>query len=289
MARTAAVQQFRARWERSYPGRVAARINAIDGMNQAMLLGANGVLTLLPFFVLLGALASHHIDDDIELHMGLDHRAAVVVDRLFAVRSPHFGIAIVIAVVMLVGWTLGVVSSLQGIYERIFALEHRGFRDIHRFVAWVVALCFTMVLVGASIRPIVHVPVGAVLEELTTFALITPFIWWTMHFLLGARVPWRDLIAPAIGTGIGVGGLGLFSHLYFSSTIVSDSHLYGSIGAVFSLVTWIIAVATIVVIGAVAGDEWNAARRHTSRATPSQGDAEPTEVDIREHSRMMEV
>jgi membrane protein len=82
-----------------------------------------------------------------------------------------------------------------------------------------------------------------------------------MHFLLRGRVAWRDLLPSAVATGLCTVGLGVFSKLYFSSTIVSDSQLYGSIGAVFSIVTWLIAVATIVVVGAVAGAEWTASRR----------------------------
>ena len=240
------------------PGACSTRMGDLDGWNQAMLLGANIVLTLLPLFVLLGTVASHRIDDDLTLHMGLDDRAAAAVHQLFVGRSPKFGLAIVLAGAMLVFWTLSIVASLQNLYERVFHLERRGIRDVHRFVAWMIALCFAVAVVGASARPVLHEPGAPVFVELITFALLTPFVWWTMHFLLGGRVAWRNLLPSAVATGICTVGLGVFSKLYFSSTIVSDSKLYGSIGAVFSIVTWLIAVATIVVVGVVAGAEWNA-------------------------------
>jgi uncharacterized BrkB/YihY/UPF0761 family membrane protein len=51
-------------------------------------------------------------------------------------------------------------------------------------------------------------------------------------------------------------GLGVFSTLYFSSTIISDSKTYGSIGAVLSLVTWFVAIGSVIILGAVAGTVW---------------------------------
>ncbi|HEY1739498.1 MAG TPA: hypothetical protein VGI86_12345, partial [Acidimicrobiia bacterium] len=91
------VEDALAWWKRSYPGRVFQRMADVDGWNQAMLLGANIVLTMLPLFVLLGAIASQRIDDDISLHMGLDDRAAAAVHKLFVGHTPKFGIAIVLA------------------------------------------------------------------------------------------------------------------------------------------------------------------------------------------------
>jgi membrane protein len=83
-----------------------------------------------------------------------------------------------------------------------------------------------------------------------------PFLWWTMHFLLARRVPWTRLLPSALATGLFAAGLGVFSTLYFSSTIISDDRLYGPIGAVFDLVSWLIAIGAVVILGAVAGALW---------------------------------
>jgi membrane protein len=91
---------------------------------------------------------------------------------------------------------------------------------------------------------------------LVTFAIWTPFFWWTMHFLLAGRVRWRRLLPSAVLTGVFFAGLGVFSMFYFSSTIVSDSRTYGAIGAVFSILTWFIAIGAVIILGAVAGVVW---------------------------------
>jgi membrane protein len=67
-------------------------------------------------------------------------------------------------------------------------------------------------------------------------------------------------------TGIFYGGLGVFSRFYFSGTIVSDSKTYGTIGAIFGIMTWLIAVGAVVILGAVAGAVWEE-RRNNGRPT----------------------
>ena len=77
-----------------------------------------------------------------------------------------------------------------------------------------------------------------------------------MHFLLAGRVAWRTLLPSAIITGVFYGGLDVFSRFYFSSTIISDSKTYGTIGAIFSIMTWFIAIGAVIILGAVAGAVW---------------------------------
>jgi membrane protein len=55
-------------------------------------------------------------------------------------------------------------------------------------------------------------------------------------------------------------GLGAVAALYFGSTLVSDSHLYGTIGVVFTLVTWFIAMGAVITLGAVVGAQLQARR-----------------------------
>jgi len=70
-------------------------------------------------------------------------------------------------------------------------------------------------------------------------------------------VPWRRLLRAAVVTALLRFGLGLVSSVYFSSAIISDSRLYGTIGVVFTLLTWLIAIGAVIVLGAVAGATWD--------------------------------
>jgi membrane protein len=70
-----------------------------------------------------------------------------------------------------------------------------------------------------------------------------------MHFLLVGRTSWRCLVRPAITTAVLWAGFGLLSSLYFTPLIVSDSRTYGTIGVVFTLLTWFFLIGAILVLG----------------------------------------
>jgi membrane protein len=113
-----------------------------------------------------------------------------------------------------------------------------------------------VVLESLAERPVSSASAGGWLAPLVTAAIMAPFFWWTMHFLLAGRVPWRTLLPSAIITGVFFGALGFFSKFYFSETIISDSKTYGTIGAIFGIMTWFIAIGAVIILGAVAGAVW---------------------------------
>jgi membrane protein len=247
----------RGRFEGSLAQSFLRQLKALDFANEAMLFGAGLLVSLLPFLILLSAFASQRVDDDISLRLGLDPRAAGIVDHLFRSSPATLNAATVTSLIFLTAGMIAVASSLQQIYEKVFHQDHRGgVRDLYRLLIWIVVLCLTVALETLAGRPVRDAPGGAWLVELVTIAIMTPFFWWTMHFLLAGRVRWRTLLPSAFITGVFYGGLGVFSRFYFSGTITSDSKTYGAIGAVFGIMTWFIAIGAVIILGAVAGIVW---------------------------------
>jgi len=255
-----------ARYQGSLAQSFATELKTLDFSQQIILLGAGLLVSLLPFLILLSAFASARVDDDIALRLGLNQRASGIVSHLFTSSPAVLNVATLTSLLFVAAGTLAVAGSLQQIYEKAFRQDHRGMRDIYRLPIWVAVLCGAVALESVVGRPVRDVSGGAVLAELVTFAVMTPFFWWTMHFLLAGRVTWRTLLLPAIATGACFAGLGVFSKFYFSSTIVSDSRTYGTIGAVFGILTWLIAVAAVIIIGVVAGVVWES----RSNGSPAQ-------------------
>jgi len=246
-----------ARYQGSLAQGFASELKILDFTQQIILLGAGLLVSLLPFLILLSAFASQRIDDDIALRLGLNQRASGIVSHLFTSSPAVLNVATLTSLLFVTAGTLAVASSLQQIYEKAFRQDPRGMRDLYRLPIWVVVLCAAVAFESIVGRPVRDATGGAVLAELVTFAVMTPFFWWTMHFLLAGRVPWRKLLLPAIATGFCFAGLGVFSKFYFSSTIISDSRTYGTIGAVFGILTWLIAIAAVIIIGVVAGVVWD--------------------------------
>jgi membrane protein len=248
---------MQARYQGSLAQSFAVELQTLDFTQQIILLGAGLLVSLLPFLILLSAFASQRIDDDIALRLGLNQRASGIVSHLLTSSPAVLNVATLTSLLFVAAGTLAVASSVQQIYEKAFRQDHRGMRDAYRLAIWTVALCVTVTLESVIGRPVRDAPGGVVLAELVTFAVMTLFFWWTMHFLLAGRVPWRKLRLSAIATGAFYVGLGIFSKFYFSSTIISDSRTYGTIGAIFGILTWLIAIAAVIILGAVTGVVWD--------------------------------
>jgi membrane protein len=255
-----AVSAARDWYEGSLAQSFVTQLKTLDFANQAVLFGAGLLVSLLPFVILLSAFASHRVDDDISVRLGLDRRAAGIVDTLFTHAPATLNASTVTSLIFVTVGMFAVASSLQQIYEKAFRQDHRGLRDWHRLLIWIIALCLAVVLETVAGRPVRNLPAGTWLDALVTAAIMAPFFWWTMDFLLAGRVPWRKLLPSAIITGVFYGGLGIFSKFYFSGTIISDSKTYGTIGAIFGILTWLIAIGAVIILGAVAGLVWEERR-----------------------------
>jgi len=255
------LSEGRGRLEGSIVQEFAARLGALDFGTWIIFFGASLMFSVLPLIILLSALANHQIDGDISRHLGLDSRGAEVIRGLFRYSSQRPAAPIATAIIIGFAGAMVVAGSLRTIYERVLDCEHRGWRDGPRLVVWIVVLVATLTAQAIVSRP-VRANAGLVVYVLFRFAAATLFFAWTMHFLLGGRMPWRRLVRPAIVTALAWLGLALFSSIYFSSTVVSDNRLYGTIGAVFTLLTWFIAIAAVVVLGATVGQIW---QRRTDR------------------------
>jgi membrane protein len=253
------------RYEGSFAQALFARLGALDFMNQAILFGSGVLLSLLPFLVLLSAFANERVDDDLALHLGLDHRAATIVSHLFTQHGAKWNQATAISLVVMLAGTITVVSALQEIYEKAFDQPRRGMRNLPRFLVWIVVMAAIVALPGVLAKPTHALPDGFGLLDVLTLAIFVPFVWWTMHFLLAGRVGWRRLFPSAVATGLFGAVFGVFSTLYFSSTIISDDRIYGPIGAVFDIVTWLVGIGAVIILGAVAGVVWQDRRE---AATP---------------------
>ena len=259
----------RDRYQGSLAQGFVTQLSALGFIDQIMLFGAGLLVSLLPFLILLSAFASNRVDDDIALRLGLNRQASGIMTHLLTSAPATLSVATVTSLLFVAAGTLAVAGSLQQIYEKAFGQDHRGWRGAYRLLIWVVTLCLVVALETVAGRPVRDASAGAGLVELVTFAIWAPFFWWSMHFLLAGRVPWRRLLPSAIFTGAFYVGLGVFSKFYFSATITSDSRTYGTIGAILGILTWFVAIGAVIILGAVAGVVWE--DRKTNRPRRQQG------------------
>jgi hypothetical protein len=143
-----------------------------------MLFGAGLLVSLLPFVILLSAFASQRIDDDISLRLGLDRKAAGIMDHLFTAAPATLNATTATSLVFLVFGMLAVASSLQQIYEQVFGQDHHGgLRDLWRLLTWIVVLGVVVVAESLAERPVSAVAGGGWLAPLVTIGITMPFFW----------------------------------------------------------------------------------------------------------------
>jgi membrane protein len=224
---------------------------------------------MLPLIILLSSIANERIDDDLSRHIGLNSRGAHIIQGLFRKSPTHSAPPIILGLIIAFAGTVTVARSLQLIYARVFDQDHRGWRDLSRCLVWVCVLLGFLIAEGSIDNPL-RSAVGSVGRGLVSLMGVTIFFWWTMHFLLAGRVRWRYLFRPAFVSGLFWLGFALFSSIYFSSALISEHKLYGTIGVVFILLTWFIAIGAVIVLGAACGAVWQErAVRRAENAMPA--------------------
>jgi membrane protein len=262
------------RWRQRYEGSAVQdffhRLGTVNFGDQIILFGAALLLSVLPLVILLSAYASHRVDNDIVGHLGLDNQGARIVEGLFRSDNVSFNLGIMVSLLLGIAGTVAVARSVQLIYEKSFEQpEARGAGKWVRCFVWVLVVGGVVMGEATLGRTLRDEPAGRLVLGVVELVALTVFFWWSVHFLLGGRVGWRRAFPAALATSLFWIGLGVFASLYFSSTIVSDSHLYGTIGVVFTLVTWFIAMGAVIALGAVAGVTWERRRARRKGTEPA--------------------
>jgi membrane protein len=255
----------RGRYERSWVQAIVVQLKELHVFDWTTIFGAELLWSALPFIILLSSLANTRIDDDLSRHIGLDSRGAQIVEHQFRHAPAHATIAILSALLVTFAGSIAVVGSLQVLYERTFDQQHRarGARDFPRLIIWLGVFLAAAIAEAAIGRP-VRTAVGPVVQGALDFVVVTLLFGWTMHFLLAGRVPWRSVVRPALVSGLLWVGLSVFSSFYLSPTVTDDTKTYGTIGLVFTFLTWFIMIGFVVVLGAAGGAVW---QQRTSRDT----------------------
>lgn len=244
----------RRRYEGSWVQAVVTQLKDIEVTTWTTVFGAELLWSALPFIILLSSLANERIDDDLSRHIGLNTQGAHIVRTLFRNSPSHALLPILTGLLFTVAGVIAVVASLQVLYERVFKQEPRGLRGLPRYLIWVVVLFGVLIADGSASRS--EHQAGAVVQALLTCVVVFAFFAWTIHFLLAGRVSWRRVIRPALVTAVFWVALAFVTSAYFSSVVIDDSRTYGTIGVVFTFLTWFIMIGVVIVLGAVIGAVW---------------------------------
>lgn len=141
--------------------------------------------------------------------------------------------------------------ALQRLCERAWHLPRAAVRlTAWRWAIWLLAWIGLLLAQGAVHHAFGLGPgLGIALQWLTA----TLICWWTQHLLLVGRVPWPPLLPGAVLAGVGVVGLTLVSQLYLPRALRMSMDRYGTLGSVFTLLSWLIVYFTVLVFAIAVG------------------------------------
>lgn len=252
---TARYEQRRQQFDDTAAGHLTRRALEVDVIHQALVFAALGFMLVVPILISLSALvplgAGGGVAAGFAARVGLTDEATRDLQVLFPVQATVRASAtwggVLLSVVCAISWPL----TLQKGYEVAWGLPRAGFRELWRPVAWlftVVALIVVVALLG-----VVSSVGGRIAIVVLGVPALVAWTWWTQHFLLGGRVTWRPLLPGAVAIALGLVGLKVLAELLLSTSIVTHSDLYGPIGVVFILLSWLIALSVVFLGGALLG------------------------------------
>ena len=251
-------------WQQSH---LARRLQAADLFKQGLLLAAVLLLCFLPFLLVLESLSGRNDASGFIRRLGLTGEAAHAVRQaLTAPTAPSTAIS-GLSWVFLIIFGMSAAGAIQDLYERVFEIKGRGFRDAPRRVGWL-AVALGVSFAGAWTQPWVDGVGGPGLVAIAALPAATAFWWFSMWLLLAGKLGWRELFPSALATGICWLGMVIVFRLTLSSTIASDYRKYGSAGVVFAIMTLLIAIGVVIILGALLGLAWRERHEHSPGERP---------------------
>ncbi len=229
------------------------RFVQIEGAQQATVIAAQAFTSLIPFLIVASSVSPEDRDlaDAIIERFGLEGDSARSVRALFDTVGEAETTITWVGVVILVLATLSFTRAMQRMYQRSYGTESGGPREMWRGLAWLAGFG-VWVVVSSPLREGLS-GIGGVFLALTATALTGLALWlWTPAILLGIR-DWRRLLPGAIVSGVLGVLISIASGIYVPILMKWSAEKYGLIGIAFSIQSWLLVMAFVVVIGAVVG------------------------------------
>jgi membrane protein len=243
------------------------RFVAVQGVDRAMAIGAQAYTALIPLLIVYASLLPRADNEDFADTMikefELSGNTAASFKRAFAPAGEVESGVTALGVFLLLVSALSFTRGMQRLYEGVFDLEKLGIKNTPRALLWLFVITLFL-----AVRPLILGPLHGWISAAATLVFSTTLWVVTPYLMLGRRVSWRRLFPGAVLTAIGMAGVGIWSVIWMPHTLASSAGQFGLIGIGFALLTWLIAVAGVIVVtstgGAMIADRWSRSRARVS-------------------------
>jgi membrane protein len=235
----------------------------MEGTVQATVIAAQAFTSLIPFLVVIAAVSPGEGDLGARLvdRFDLSGASARSVESLFNSAGEVQSTVTWVGIIILVLSSLSFTRAVQRTFAKAYDVDLRPAAAAGRGVAWL-AFAAVWIVTAVSLRNTITDATGPVVGLI--LGSLTGLVFWllTPSILLG-QLDRRRLIPGAVACGLAVGVLGIVSGIWVPLLLQWSADRYGLIGVAFSMQTWLLAYAFIVVaaaaFGAAISDEEDAA------------------------------
>ncbi|MFF4500001.1 YhjD/YihY/BrkB family envelope integrity protein [Streptomyces sp. NPDC001401] len=235
-------------------GRMLGRLISVNWMDASARLAAQTFLAALPLLIVMAAFAPKPVKDlltnSVQAMLGKDAPVDDIENTLAAQGATKEAYGAVGVVVTLLSAT-ALSRALQSVCERCWELPKAGARmAAWRWLAWLLGWLAAVLLQAPLRHGFGGGPLLGVLLSVVTAVLLW---WWTQHLLLGARIGWLPLLPGAVLTGVGMVVFVYLSGLFMPATMKRSIAQFGSLGYVFTALSWLITGCCVIVAGVALG------------------------------------
>ena len=238
--------------------RLLSELSRIELMDRSLALGAQALLALIPMLMVLGAFmpeawvqgVMQQMRDVIGLREDVMEplRQAALTEQAYQAETGIAGLL----VSLLSASSFS--RALQRMYARAWELPgDRGVRALRSSLLWILGWLVVLQVTALLLRSMTGVASTGLLRSVVQLAANTLLWWWTSRLLLGARVPWRNLLPGAVLTAVLMLALTRLSGVFMPAVTRSNLDQFGPLGVVFAVGSWLVVFGGVLVVATVVG------------------------------------
>jgi uncharacterized BrkB/YihY/UPF0761 family membrane protein len=236
--------------------RVLNRFQLIAGFDRAMALASSTLTALIPLAVLAGAVLPHVQAEGaaqwlIDRYALTGGGAEAVRDALAPSSATNTDIGVVGAVLLVIA-LLSFARGVQRLFERAWDLRPLSVRNTFNDLVWITGLIVYLVISGVA-----HREIGSSRVQVGANLLLTPvtaiFLAWSGRVLSAKRITVRSLVPFAIVASLALAVYFAGAAVYLPHLFSSYASRYGTIGAVFAMISALFGFMVVLVASAALG------------------------------------
>ena len=230
----------------------------IEGRDRVLMLAGQGFIALIPMLVVIASFTSAsggagRVGEGIIERMGLTGNAAEAVNTLFAYPPGATGGTTIFSLGLLLFSLNGFARSVQQTFEGAWGLRRMGMRGTASRTAGLAVLLGAGFVAGVVGSQLDLLPAGLILCLVAQTAISVGGWLLGTSLMLSRRTPTRSLLHGAVLSAVLQLVVGWGTAIYVPELFARNAERYGVVGVALALVTWLIAVASVIVGGAIVG------------------------------------